>query len=109
MFDPNNLLTLTIATQLTLTLTLNPNLPNYIMTASKLVGKKNRTRGPTLSTHQHVITSAILKETDGRILISFSIPCIPLDDNAKLIIIIIITRVVSQLARRNRNLPSLLI
>ena len=28
MFDPNNLLTLAIATQLTLTLPLNPNLPN---------------------------------------------------------------------------------
>ena len=28
MFDPNNLLTLTIATQLTLTLPLNRNLPN---------------------------------------------------------------------------------
>ena len=28
MFNPNNLLTLTIATQLTLTLPLNPNLPN---------------------------------------------------------------------------------
>ena len=28
MFDPNNFLTLTIATQLTVTLPLNPNLPN---------------------------------------------------------------------------------
>ena len=28
-------------------------------------------RGPTLSTHQHAITSAFFKETDGRILIYF--------------------------------------
>ena len=39
MFDPNNLLNLTIATQVTLTLPLNRNLPNYMMTASELVGK----------------------------------------------------------------------
>ena len=29
--------------------------------------------GPTLSTHQRVITSTIFKETDGRILILFGV------------------------------------
>ena len=29
--------------------------------------------GPTLSTHQRVITSTMFKETDGRILISFCV------------------------------------
>ena len=38
-FDPNNLLNLTIATQFTLNLTLNPNPPNKIMTAWELVGE----------------------------------------------------------------------
>ena len=45
MFDPNNLLTLTIATQVTLTLPLNRNLPNYIMTTSELVRKNNFAAG----------------------------------------------------------------
>ena len=45
MFDPNNLLTLTIATHVTLTLPINRNLPNYMMTASELVGKNNFAAG----------------------------------------------------------------
>ena len=38
-----------------------------------VVYAKWATRGPILSTHQRVIASAIFKETDGRILISFSV------------------------------------
>ena len=41
MFAPNNILTLTIATQLTLTLPLNPNLPNWIITSWEPVANTN--------------------------------------------------------------------
>ena len=62
MFDPNNLLTLTIATKLTLTQPLNPNLPNLIMNAWEPVANTNFAGGQT-RTHQTHSSALLIKQS----------------------------------------------